>query len=263
MEIIMRNWILILLSLLLMPVVQAETAEQKGLVIITEADRRDQGWQDSSANMMMTLRNKQGKESVREIRVKNLEVIGDGDKGLTVFDTPRDVKGTAFLTYSHALEPDEQWIFLPALKRVKRISSSNKSGPFMGSEFAYEDISSFEIDKYSYVYLRDETVNGQDYFVLETRPQYKHSGYTKSHVWIDKAEYRIQKIDFYDRKDSLLKIQVFTDYQQYLDQYWRAHTMTMVNQQNGKSTTLKWGEYTFRTGLSDKDFEKNDLKRQR
>jgi len=259
----MRNWILILLSLLLMPLAQAETAEQKGLAIITESDKRDQGWQDSSASMTMTLRNKQGKESVREIRVKNLEVIGDGDKGLTVFDTPRDVKGTAFLTYSHALEPDEQWIFLPALKRVKRISSSNKSGPFMGSEFAYEDISSFEIDKYSYVYLRDETVNGQDCFVLETRPQYKHSGYTKSHVWIDKAEYRIQKIDFYDRKDSLLKIQIFTDYQQYLDQYWRAHTMTMENQQNGKSTTLKWGEYTFRTGLSDKDFEKNDLKRQR
>lgn len=260
----MRNWIITLVLLVgILPLVQAETAEEKGLAIIVESDNRDKGWQDSSADLLMTLRNKKGRESIRKIRVKNLEVEGDGDKGLTVFEQPRDVKGTAFLTYSHALVADEQWIFLPALKRVKRISSSNKSGPFMGSEFAYEDISSFEVDKYSYVYLRDEVLNGQDCFVLETRPLYKHSGYTKSTVWIDKAEYRIQKIDFYDRKDSLLKIQHFSDYQQYLGQYWRAHTMTMENQQNGKSTTLQWSNFSFQTGLTDKDFEKNDLKRQR
>ena len=133
----------------------------------------------------------------------------------------------------------------------------------MGSEFAYEDISSFEIPKYSYLYLRDEMLDDMDCFVLELRPQYKHSGYTKSHVWIDKAEYRTQRIDYYDRKDSLLKIQRFQDYHQYLDQYWRAHTMTMENQQNGKSTTLEWSNFEFQTGLTDKDFEKNDLKRQR
>lgn len=259
----MRNWILLLSLFLVMPMLHAETAEEKGLAIITEADNRDQGWQDSTAEMKMILRNRQGKESVREIRVKNLEVIGDGDKGLTVFDEPRDVKGTAFLTYSHSLVPDDQWIFLPALKRVKRISSSNKSGPFMGSEFAYEDISSFEIPKYSYLYLRDEMLDGQDCFVLETRPQYEHSGYTKTHVWIDKAEYRLQKIEFYDRKEALLKIQRFSDYRQYLSQYWRAHIMTMENQQNGKSTILQWDNYQFRTGLTDKDFDKNDLKRQR
>jgi len=260
----MRNWIFTFVLLLgVLPIVQAETAQEKGLAIITEADNRDKGWQDGSADMQMTLRNKKGKESIREIRVKSLEIDGDGDKSLTVFDQPRDVKGTAFLTYSHALVPDEQWIFLPALKRVKRISSSNKSGPFMGSEFAYEDMSSFEIPKYSYLYLRDEMLGEQDCFVLEIRPQYKHSGYTKSHIWIDKAEYRVQRIDFYDRKDALLKIQKFSDYQLYLDQYWRAHTMTMENQQNGKSTTLKWSNYKFRTGLTDKDFEKNDLKRQR
>ncbi|RKZ89660.1 MAG: outer membrane lipoprotein-sorting protein [Gammaproteobacteria bacterium] len=260
----MRNWIITFVLLLgILPVVQAETVQEKGLAIITESDNRDKGWQDSSADMVMTLRNRKGKESIREIRVKNLEVDGDGDKGLTVFDQPRDVKGTAFLTYSHALEPDEQWIFLPALKRIKRISSSNKSGPFMGSEFAYEDISSFEIPKYSYLYLREEMLDGHDTFVLEIRPQYKHSGYTKSHLWIDKKEYRIQKIDFYDRKDALLKTQQFSDYKKYLDQYWRAHTMTMNNHQNGKSTTLKWSNYTFQNGLTDKDFEKNDLKRQR
>jgi outer membrane lipoprotein-sorting protein len=180
-----------------------------------------------------------------------------------VFDEPRDVKGTAFLSYSHALVPDEQWIFLPALKRVKRISSSNKSGPFMGSEFAYEDISSFEVPKYTYRYLRDEVINGEDSFVIELTPQYEYSGYTRSHVWIDKAEYRLQRIDYYDRKDSLLKTQLFKDYKRYLDQYWRAHTQTMDNVQTGKSTELKWANFEFDTGLSDKDFQKDDLKRQR
>lgn len=258
-----RRYFLVLLFLVVSPVSLAQTDEEKGLAIALETDLRDKGWQDSYAEMKMVLRNRHGKESVRLIRVTNLEVDGDGDKGLTVFDEPRDIKGTAFLSYSHALVPDEQWIYLPALKRVKRISSSNKSGPFMGSEFAYEDISSFEIPKYRYLYLRDEMLDGIDCYVLALMPEYEHSGYTKSHVWIDKAEYRIHKVDYYDRKDSLLKIQRYSDYQRYLDKYWRAHTVTMDNQQNGKSTILYWSNFQFKTGLTDNDFKKNDLKRQR
>ena len=153
---------LIVLMLTATSLAVAETPEEKGFAIALETDNRDKGWQDSSAVMKMVLRNRHGQESVRQIRVVNLEMEGDGDKGLTVFDEPRDIKGTAFLSYSHALVADEQWIYLPALKRVKRISSSNKSGPFMGSEFAYEDISSFEIPKYNYLYLRDEVLDGID-----------------------------------------------------------------------------------------------------
>ena len=254
---------LIVLMLTVTSLAVAETPEEKGFAIALETDNRDKGWQDSSAVMKMVLRNRHGQESVRQIRVVNLEMEGDGDKGLTVFDEPRDIKGTAFLSYSHALVADEQWIYLPALKRVKRISSSNKSGPFMGSEFAYEDISSFEIPKYNYLYLRDEVLDGIDCFVLELRPQYQYSGYTKSYVWVDKVEYRNQKVEYYDRKGSLLKVQRFTDYQLYLSQYWRAHTMTMDNKQNGKSTTLYWTNFKFKTGLTSADFKKNDLKRQR
>ena len=255
--------LLIVLMLAVTSLAVAETPEEKGFSIALETDNRDKGWQDSSAVMKMVLRNRHGQESVRQIRVVNLEMEGDGDKGLTVFDEPRDIKGTAFLSYSHALVADEQWIYLPALKRVKRISSSNKSGPFMGSEFAYEDISSFEIPKYNYLYLRDEVLDGIDCFVLELRPQYQYSGYTKSYVWVDKVEYRNQKVEYYDRKGSLLKVQRFTDYQLYLNQYWRAHTMTMDNKQNGKSTTLYWTNFKFKTGLTSADFKKNDLKRQR
>jgi aldehyde:ferredoxin oxidoreductase len=100
--------------------------------------------------MVMILRNKRGQESKRELEIRTLEVKDDGDKSLTVFHTPRDVRGTALLTYSHGVDPDDQWLYLPALRRVKRIASNNQSGPFMGSEFAYEDLSSQEIDKYTY-----------------------------------------------------------------------------------------------------------------
>ena len=97
----------------------------------------------------MVLKNRHGDESERDLRIRILEVEGDGDKSLSIFDSPGDVKGTAFLTFTHKFADNDQWLYLPALKRVKRISSGNRSGSFMGSEFAYEDISSEETEKFS------------------------------------------------------------------------------------------------------------------
>jgi len=241
----------------------ADTPEEVGLAIAKESKARDIGWGDMQADMKMILRNKQGQESLREIRIKSLELENDGDKSLSIFDRPRDVKGTAFLSFSHPVGADDQWLYLPALKRVKRISSRNKSGPFMGSEFAYEDLTSFEVEKYTYKYLGDEQVNGLDCYKVEQYPVDKYSGYTRRIAWIDKAEYRIQKIEFYDRKNSLLKTLTFDGYRQYLNKFWRADKFTMVNHQNGKSTILEWQNYRFGTGLSDRDFNKNSLKRAR
>lgn len=241
----------------------AETAEEQGLRIVTELDRRDLGFEDSRAEMEMMLKNRRGDVSRRLIRVLTLEMDGDGDKSLIIFDSPKDIRGTAFLSFTHALDADDQWLYLPALKRVKRIASNNKSGPFMGSEFAYEDLTSVEVPKYKYKYLRDDTANRLDCFVVEFYPQYEYSGYSREIVWIDKVEYRAQKIEYYDRKNSLLKTQTFSDYHQYLDQYWRAHTMMMVNHQSGKTTDLDWRNYKFRNGYSEIDFDKNALRRVR
>lgn len=236
---------------------------QKGLDISVEAKKRDAGWQDSSADMTMLLRNQQGQQSIREIKIKSLEIQNDGDKSLTIFNKPRDVKGTAFLSFSHPVEADEQWLFLPALKRVKRISSRNKSGPFMGSEFAFEDLSSFEVEKYTYKFLSEENIDGLAMFKVEQYPVDENSGYTRRIVWLDTQEYRVFKIDFYDRKDSLLKTLTFADYKQYLAKHWRADKQEMINHQNGKSTELLWKNYQFKTGLADSDFNRNSLKRAR
>ncbi len=132
----------------------------------------------------------------------------------------------------------------------------------MGSEFSYEDLGSQEVEKYSYNYVADEPcAQTLTCFVVERFPVDKDSGYTKQVVWVDQAEYRIQKIDYYDSKTELLKTLTFSGYQQYLEKYWRAAEMAMVNHQTGKSTDLSWRDYQFQTGLDDKDFSKNSLKR--
>ena len=242
---------------------QAETPEEKGLTIAIEADSRDTGFVDFTHDVQMILRNKQGQESTRMIRSKTLEVDDDGDKSMTIFDEPRDVRGTALLSFTHKEGPDDQWLYLPALKRVKRIASDNKSGPFMGSEFAYEDISSQEVEKYTYKFLRNDTLDGLEVFVFERYPLDKKSGYTRQIIWLDQEHYKERKIEYYDRKNALLKTLVFNDYHQYLDKFWRAHNMYMENHLTGKSTRLNQSNYEFNTGLTDRDFDKNSLKRAR
>ena len=255
--------LLIALLLLLPPSAGAADAAARGLAIAREADQRDTGWVDQRAKLEMRLRNRQGQESTRSLEISSLEMSGDGDRSLTVFKSPRDVAGTAFLSYTHALKPDDQWLYLPALKRVKRIASANKSGPFVGSEFAYEDLSSSEIEKYSYQWLRDEAIDGRDTFVIEERPAYEYSGYTRRVVWLDKEMYQPMKVEFFDRKDALLKTLTASGYRQYMDRYWRPSSMLMVNHQTGKSTELRWQDYRFGNGLTARDFDQNTLKRSR
>ena len=253
---------LLLVALLASPaLVMAQSTEERGLEIAKAADAYDLGFTDFTANMVMTLKNKKGDTSSRIIRIRTLEVDGDGDKSLSIFDQPADVKGTKMLTYSHGLEPDDQWLYLPALKKVKRISSRNKSGPFMGSEFAFEDLGSQEVEKYTYKYLRKEPCGEWECFVVERFPAYKFSGYTRQVAWIDTEGYRLVRAEFYDRKKALLKTLSADDFQQFLGHYWRPGTMNMVNHQTGKSTLLEWQDYEFKTGLTERDFRSQSLKR--
>ena len=236
--------------------------EEAGLAIITESDKRDTGFVSNSAGMKMTLINRKGKKSVRNLRSKTLEQLDQGDKSLSIFDEPADVKGTAMLTHSHGLDPDDQWLYLPALKRVKRISSKNKSGPFMGSEFAFEDLGSQEIEKYSYTLLGEEQLNGVDVYKIERIPQYKHSGYTKQIAWLDKEHLRSMKVEYYDRKKSLLKTLESSDFKQFKGQYWRPHRMFMQNHQTQKATELLFVDYVFEDpSVKANDFISNALKR--
>ena len=214
----------------------------------------------------MTLRNRQGDESVRYFRGQNLEVDGDGDKSISIFDRPADIKGTAVLTHTHKTGPDDQWLFLPALKRVKRISSANKSGSFVGSEFSYEDMRAPVLEDYSYLWLRDESCpNAPEIqcWVVERMPKDPDSGYRRIVTWIGMEEYRVWQTEFFDRKGAHLKTLSLSDYAEYKDRFWRARRMEMVNHQNGKSTDLVWSAFDFGVPLNDSDFTTRALERVR
>jgi outer membrane lipoprotein-sorting protein len=239
----------------------AQSPENKGLQIAIAAEKADQGFESSATSLTMILTNNHGQESIRYLENMTLEVPNDGDKSLVVFKSPKDVQGTATLTYTHKVGSDDQWLYLPAIKRVKRISSDNKSGPFMGSEFAYEDLSSQEVEKYTYKFLKEETYNGVDTYVVERYPVDTKSGYTRQVTWYNKNNYRLEKMEFYDRKNALLKTLTYQKYNLYLDKYWRASELYMVNHQSGKKTKLLFENFEFRIGLNESSFSQNGLMR--
>ena len=241
----------------------AASPEEAGLKIAREAYDRDKGFGNFTAKQTMVLRNKRGQESRRELRIKVLEVDDAGNRSLFVFDRPRSVKGTAFLIHSHKKKADDQWLYLPALKRVKRISSSNRSGSFMGSEFSYEDMGSQEVEKYTYKYLRDEACGKSECTVVEQVPTARRSAYRRQLVWRDKKDMRALKIAYYDRKNAHLKTLTFSKYQLFLDRFWRAGEMKMVNHLTGKSTDMLWSEFKFGGKISKSEFTRTGLKRAR
>jgi len=240
---------------------QAQSAEQRGLEIATAMDEWNSGFADVTAELRMILLDQNGNRAERKLQSSRLEVANDGDKVLLVFQAPADIRNTALLSHTHSLRANDQWLYLPSLKRIKRISSKNKSGPFVGSEFAFEDLSSQEVDKYTYKLLGTDRCEQFRCYVLERYPAYEHSGYARQIIWVEPDEYRVFKTAFYDRKNALLKTLVFEGYQKYLGRYWKPSTMTMTNHQTKKSTILEWSDYQFKTGLQDRDFIKDKLTR--
>ena len=238
---------------------------ERGWAVAARSDRSDRGFTDSVVDLQMILRNAAGKEATRSLSLSTLEVPDEsvGDKTLIVFDRPADIDGTALLSHAKILDPDDQWLYLPALKRVKRISSVNKSGPFVGSEFAFEDFTALELEKYDYRYLRDEPCGELTCDVVERTPRYEHSGYTRQVTWVDQEVYQVRTVEFYDRRGDLLKTLVFDDYRQYAGSYWRSHRMSMVNHQTRKETDLIFSDFRFRTGAKESDFVRGALRRVR
>ena len=250
---------LILILLCDIPIVCADA--QKGLAIAREMKAREKEFGNYAADMKMVLISVSGKETVRELHVITREVDGDGDQSLAIFDSPADVKGTGFLTYTHINRDDDQWLYLPSLKRVKRIAPNNKTAPFMGSEFSYEDLTSFEVENYTYKYIGNEKLDNVDCFLLDRFPVNEHSGYSRQRVWVEKNRYLALKIDYYDKKNEKIKTLESANFNKYLDKFWFAHEMKMRNHKSRKASILYWQNYRFRQPLREIDFQPGSLKR--
>jgi hypothetical protein len=239
-------------------------AVQKGLEIARTSYERDSGFGDFFAEITLAQANKQGKEELRHIRVWGLERPEQGDRSISIFVYPPDVKGMARLSHSRRNEPDEHWVFIPENQRVKRLSPANQLSAFMGTQFSFEDLRLYraeEVEKYSYRYLRNEQQAGLDCFVVERIPHKKFTNYSRQVMWIDSKEYRIFKIDFYDHENALFKTMTKSKFELYEGKFWCMREMEMVNHRTGEKTMVYWSNYRFGLGLKESDFTKDGLTR--
>lgn len=239
---------------------RAQSAAERGTQLAREASNRQSGFQDISVQGEMILRSQGGHESVRRFDSSWLSIAPGETRTLLVFRWPGDIRNTALLTHAYSDRRDDQWLYLPAMERVRRISGSGRSGSFVGSEFAYEDMADQEVSKYTHVWIRDEANPAGRCHVIERSPQ-NRSGYSLQRIWLDIAELRLQQVQYFDRGGAHLKTLTLSDYRRYNGRFWRAGRMDMVNHLVGSSTRLIWDGYVFDQGLNPNAFSVNALRR--
>ena len=232
---------------------------QSGEEVAKRAYEKISGYQSSISKTTMVLENAQGDKNIRKLEMKKLEGK-NGDRSLLIFLYPNDLKGTKLLNYEVIGGDDKQWLYLPTLKRVKRISSRNKSGSFMASEFSYEDISSQNYKNYTYPEdAKIITKDGIEYFEVLRVSKDKHSGYSKQIIYVDTKENLARFGEYFDKQNRLLKKISFQNYV-LLNGVYRVHKIVIKNVQNQKKSALTWDSDAIKTGLSKKEFSKRILR---
>jgi len=234
----------------------AQSSQERGYEIAKASSDLGGGYRDYSASGKMILKNKAGSSTERDFDFKSIETAG-GDQSLLVFNWPGDIRDTALLTHEHKSSADDQWIFLPAEKRVKRIAAAGRSGSFVGSEFSYGDLVEQGLDKFSYNWLSQEACCN----VVERVPKSSDSGYSRQVVWYNKSNNTVAKIDYYNLGATLLKTLTATGYQKFNDRFWRPSMIAMVNHLTGKETILTWRAQRFSSGLSLNEFTVDAMSR--
>ena len=202
--------------------VMAQENVQSGLEIMTRIDERDDG-DDQTSTATFQLINKRGQTRKRNTVRTWKDYDGkDGfdTKMITFFESPPDVKGTGFLSWSYLEEDkdDNQWLYLPALRKTKRISASNKGDSFMGTDFTYDDMGDRKVNEDTHKLLKTEALNNAPCYVVESIPKEDRYIYSKKITWVDQANWLPFKVEYYDRKDRLLKT-LTTEWHQ-VDKIW-------------------------------------------
>ncbi len=233
--------------------------QEKGLEISKAFEHYNNGFRGEYGKMQLVIMNAQNDKVARIMTQKIIEVPGEGDRSIIEFESPADVRGTKLLTHTMKTAKNKQWLYLPSIKRVKRINSRNQAVSFMGSEFYYEDLASQEVEKYKHTFLRSETYQDRLCFLLERKPTDKHSGYQKIHVWLDQEYYAPLKIDYFDRKGELLKTAIFSEYKQH-SKWWRQNKIVMSNHQTSKQSIIVWTDQKLNKLYNSDEFLKRSLK---
>ncbi|MDD0852010.1 outer membrane lipoprotein-sorting protein [Halobacteriovorax sp. GB3] len=240
----------------------AKESDQKGLEIAKEMQRRSEGFLGETSKMKMTLITAYGEKIERLVSGKVLEIKGDGDWSLSEFLTPKDVSGTKMLTKAYKEKSDMQWLYLPSIRRVKRISSSSRFSSFMGSEFSYEDLGSQEIEKYNFKLVKEDKLDKEDVWVL-SRVSKEKSGYSKQILYVTKNDYKTLKVEYFDRRGELLKVSTQDQFKTYKvgeRSFIKANRIWMKNVQTKKESIFEWVERKIGVTLKESDFSKRALK---
>ena len=213
-----------------------------GTQIAEFADLYNRGWIDEVSQGRMTLYDAGG-DSVERTYVRMLlEKPAEGDKSIIRFLTPAEIKGVAALTHEHAQSSDDNWLYLPANKRVRRISGANKTASFQGTEFTYEDLSDLEIAEYDWTFIDEAELEREGQKVpvyrVEARPNYTETGYSRIVVSYHREHWRRERIDYYDKAGEHLKTFDSTGWSQLHGRFWRSSHGDMQNHLTGKRTVL-------------------------
>jgi hypothetical protein len=222
----------------------------------------------------MTLIDARGQEVVRDTRGMTLEGNA-GDKALVRFMSPADIRGVAALIHEHPQTADDTWLYLPATRRVRRISGANRTASFQGTEFTYEDLSSLIVERYDWRFVRETTVtvDGKEEAVyeLEARPNYQDTGYSKLVLTVNRDNFRTSRVDFYDKTGEHLKTLIASKWKVYHGRFHRPLKLDMRNHQTGKRTVIEASSYfvnlslyprrdgSSRSNLTDEQFTRRAL----
>lgn len=234
--------------------------ELSGREIITNVYNREDG-NDMTGDLTMTLVNKFGDQRVRKIK-QYIRDFGDVEKKIMFFLEPADVRNTSFMnwSYTEAGKDDDQWIYLPALKKVKRISSDSKGDYFMGSDFTYDDLGDRQPDEDTHKLLRTEKVGNEECYVVESVPKEADYMYSRTVTWVIKDKWIGLKKEFYDEDGELLKILTIKNYEK-INNYWTILDTEMKNVQSDHKTLMQLANVKYDSNISDQQFTERMMKR--
>lgn len=216
---------------------------------------------DLKAKVLMKLISKSGKERTRELTMLRLNTGDNGEqKYYMYFHRPADVRAMAFMVWKYTGKDDDRWLYIPAIKLVKRIAADDKNSSFVGSDFSYEDVSGRDLEDDTHILKGEESIDGKAVYVLESAPREAKSAYFSRKVaWIDKKSFLPLREEYYDGRGKLYK--TFTaDRIEDVQGTPTIMQRTMANVQNGHRTETIFSEVKYNVGLKDNIFSERYLR---
>jgi len=224
---------------------------------------------DSTSDTTMTLTNKSGQQRVRKtFGTSKLDTNGIDNKRMTRFLEPTDVKGTVSLLVEHSDKDDDIWIYLPSVKKVRRLISSNKKDSFVGTDFSYGDVIGHKVKEWNHTIVKEEDVDGKPCYVIESTPKdatvKTNTGYSKRIGWIQKDNFVTVKAVAYDEAGELLKEAKYSHWKEVdtIKHKWQAGILEAKNLQTGHSTVITIDQFKVNNGVKDDFFTTRYMEQQ-